>query len=204
MCTRGANGVCTRASRIASLSTRGYGRKRRAKDEGAERGSARIAVARGRERQSELESEGETEGKQRGRSESKQNLHGNSVPVGRVELRVFNAVHFVPSPFDPLSPHRHPSLLLNVLILHFSLFLSLPLPPLSVFLRLAVCLFLFARSCLVLPSMLPFNLSLSLPLAPPSPPLVLSLSFAIFSRFNVAARKLLFLTGSIILPRPTR
>lgn len=38
---RGANGVCTRASRIASLSTRGYGRerKRRAKERGAERGS---------------------------------------------------------------------------------------------------------------------------------------------------------------------
>lgn len=41
VCMRGANGVCTRASRIASLSTRGYGREEeeRAKDEGAERGS---------------------------------------------------------------------------------------------------------------------------------------------------------------------
>lgn len=32
----------------------------------------------------------------------------------------------------------------------------------------------------------------------------LSLCFAVSSRFNVAARKLLFLTGSIILPQPTR
>lgn len=41
VCMRGANGVCTRASRIASLSTRGYGREEeeKAKDEGAERGS---------------------------------------------------------------------------------------------------------------------------------------------------------------------
>lgn len=51
----------------------------------------------------EGENEREMEGYGRGRgTESKQNLHGNSVPVGRVELRVFNAVHFALSP-EPLA-----------------------------------------------------------------------------------------------------
>lgn len=31
-CVRDANGVCTRASRIASLSTRGYGRERKRRE----------------------------------------------------------------------------------------------------------------------------------------------------------------------------
>lgn len=48
---------------------------------------------------------------------------------------------------------------------------------------------------------------LAFPLRSASPvflTLSLSLCFAVSSRFNVAARKLLFLTGSIILPQPTR
>lgn len=141
-------------------------RKRRAKDEGAERGSLRESRWR------EGENEREMEGYGRGRgTESKQNLHGNSVPVGRVELRVFNAVHFALSP-NPSPLHRHP---LEPPSLH----------PLS--------LHLFLSACFPASFCLPVFLTLSL-----------SLCFAVSSRFNVAARKLLFLTGSIILPQPTR
>lgn len=49
-------------------------------------------------------------GRGRGR-ESKQNLHGNSVPVGRVELWVFNALLSAPLPSSQpptLYPHLQP------------------------------------------------------------------------------------------------
>lgn len=130
---RGANGMCTRASRIAPLFTRGYGWKRRAKDESAKRDSIYANRDGERERtrcmyacmyaeiytytyrdihryiyESEREEE-EEEDRGRG-TESKQNLHRNSVPVGRVELRVFNAVHFTPltEPLLPLFIALHP------------------------------------------------------------------------------------------------
>ena len=38
--------------------------------------------------------------RERERGDGKQNLHGNSVPVGRVELWVFNAVLSAPFPFS--------------------------------------------------------------------------------------------------------
>ena len=66
----------------------------------------RSAFTREGEREREEETDRQRQGG-RGRGEgggggreSKQNLHGNSVPVGRVELWVFNAVLPAPLPFS--------------------------------------------------------------------------------------------------------
>lgn len=57
----------------------------------------------GKEKEEETDSRvrGMEVGGRGGRRESKQNLHGNSVPVGRVGLWVFNAVLPAPPPLFP-------------------------------------------------------------------------------------------------------
>lgn len=103
VCVHGANRICTRASlRFHGGGKEGCGVK---------------------------EGEGEAdmvEGEGGGERESKQNLHGNSVPVGRVELWVFNALLSSPLPFSQpptLYPHLQPVPRTP------SLSLSLPFPP---------------------------------------------------------------------------
>lgn len=189
VCVRDANGVCTRASRIASLSTRGYGRKRRAKDVGAKRGSTRIAMARGGA--NERARERETEVWERGSGPRVNRICMETV-CQWVASGYGYLTLFTPSPLPPLYPN--PS--------------SPPFPPLE---QPPCCPPLLL--CLILSlSFSPFLLrSISLSLSLP-PALFLSLFLSIsrplyltlLSRFNVAARKLLFLTGSIILPQPTR